>query len=83
MRPEETWKSTDARPTPASVGPRVVPVPSAPWQTAQSESQVRFGELVAAGAAGARATTASTMTGRMVSGARTHGGSHLADVAAC
>ena len=34
MRPVDTWKSTEALPTPTSVGPWLVPSPLSPWQEA-------------------------------------------------
>jgi hypothetical protein len=35
MRPVPTWKSTDAAPTPMSVGASLVPSRLSPWQLAQ------------------------------------------------
>ncbi len=37
MRPEPTWKSTEAAPTPMRLGATPVPVASMPWQVAQLE----------------------------------------------
>jgi hypothetical protein len=35
IRPVATWKSTEAAPTPISVGPSVVPSALSPWQLEQ------------------------------------------------
>ena len=40
MRPVPIWKSTEAAPTPISVGPAVVPSPFRPWHDEQFWSKI-------------------------------------------
>src|SRR3954465_14101730 len=60
MRPVVGEKSTDARPTPTSVGPRFVPRASEPWQMAQSARNVCSTGGGACGDGSARAVTVGT-----------------------
>jgi hypothetical protein len=40
IRPVPIWKSTEAAPTPARLGPWVVPSPFIPWQDEQFVSKI-------------------------------------------
>src|SRR5919199_348862 len=69
MRPVPTWKSTEAAPTPTSVGALLRPVASRPWQVAQfARNRARpaatccLGSSAAVARPGARAAYATPVT---------------------